>query len=151
MMGLGFKLFISSTLSLVGWLLALKHLFKVHSLYFLVVLISIIKPFPSQISPFVREITKAWHALQNNSCLKSPQNEKQRENYISYLNPSFSKPLVSTPFTGRSAISETLASMNMKLCMILKISWNVSKNVKVGHIVFIWLPYNFSKGMCFIG
>ena len=56
------------------------------------VLINIIKPLSSKISPFVHEITKAWHALQNNSCLKSPQNEKQRENYNSYLKPSFSKP-----------------------------------------------------------
>ena len=34
----------------------------------------ILQSFPSQLSPFVREITNAWHVLQNNSCPKSPQN-----------------------------------------------------------------------------
>ena len=46
---------------------------KVHSLYFEQrVPTPILKSLPSQFSPFVRGITNAWHALQNNSCPKSP-------------------------------------------------------------------------------
>ena len=51
---------------------------KVHSLYSeQLVPTPILISVPSQFSPFVREITNAWHALQNKSCPKSPLKENK--------------------------------------------------------------------------
>ena len=60
----------------------------------------ILKSSPSQLSHFVRKITNAWHALQNNPCPKSPQKGETKRNFNQPKHKAFS---VSPSFPKRGA------------------------------------------------
>ena len=55
----------------------------------------ILKSVPSQFSPFPREITNAWHTLQNNSCPKSSQKGESKRKLQQLKHKAFSVILTS--------------------------------------------------------